>query len=47
MIENVIDVLSIIGILFMGYFIGKFIEKIMKFWLIGSWNLPNEKIKNV
>jgi len=31
-----IEWISVIGILFMGYFIGRIIET----WLIGSWNEP-------
>lgn len=37
--EFIINILSIIGILGMGYFIGRIIEA----WLIGSWNYPKEK----
>jgi len=35
----IIKILSIIGILGMGYFIGRIIEC----WLIGSWNYPKLK----
>ena len=39
MIEQIIEIISIIGILFIGYFIGRIIEAL----LIGSWNYPKKK----
>jgi hypothetical protein len=39
MIIDILEVVGIIGILFMGYFIGRIIEAL----LIGSWNYPKKR----
>ncbi len=36
---GIITIVTIIGIMFLGYFIGRIIESI----LIGSWNYPKKK----
>ncbi len=41
--EAVAEWVSIVGVLFGGYFIGRLVEA----WLIGSWNNPNERGKRL
>ena len=37
-LNKVLNIMGILGILGMGYFIGRIIEA----WLIGSWNYPKK-----